>query len=85
MKDLAASCASVAEPFALRNVTDNLPRLFWLNGHQRPTSPVAKVISEGGPKHLSEKSPLGNNSREALVTRQEEERQLEKEAPEDPK
>lgn len=81
MKDLATLCASVAEPFALRNVTDKLPRLIWLNGHQYPISPDANLISEGEPKHLSETSPLGNNPREAPVTRQEEE----KEAPEGPK
>lgn len=74
-------CASVPEPFALRNVTDKLPRLNWLNGHQGPTSPDAKVISESEPKRLSETSPPGNNPREAPVTPQEEE----KEAPEDPK
>lgn len=81
VKDLATLCARVAEPFALRNATDKLPRLIWLNGHQCPTSPDAKVISEGGPKHISEKSSLGNNPREAPVIWQEEE----KEAPEDPK
>lgn len=61
----------------LRNVTGKLPRL-WLNGHQCLTSPDVKVTCKGGPKHLSEKSPPGNNPREGPVAQHEEERQLEK-------
>lgn len=61
----------------LRNKTGKFPRL-WLNGHQCPTSPDAKVICKGGPKHLSEKSPQGNNPREAPVAQHEKEKQLEK-------